>query len=67
MITGLTAEGKMQAIVLLSLPILMLGVVLVVNRPYAMVLFQRPIILAITLVSMTLGALWMRKIINFDY
>jgi len=66
-IRALTAEGRMQAIILLALPIAMLAIMLLINRPYAMVLFERPIILGVMLGSMGIGALWMRKIVNFDF
>jgi tight adherence protein B len=67
MITGLTAEGKLQAIVLLCLPIIMLIALLVVNRPYVMTLFDYPLLLVITASFMALGAYWMSRIINFDF
>jgi tight adherence protein B len=62
----LTAEGRMQALVLMALPPLMLGIMLVVNRNYAMTLFDYPSLLFAGLVSMGLGALWIRKIVNFE-
>lgn len=66
-ISALTAEGNMQALVLMALPIGLLGIMLVVNRPYAMILFERPIILGVMVTMMTVGYFWMRKIINFDF
>jgi tight adherence protein B len=62
----LTAEGRMQALVLLALPPFMLVVMLVINRNYAMALFEYPMVLVGALASMGLGALWIRKIINFE-
>jgi tight adherence protein B len=67
MIASLTAEGKLQAIILLALPVALFMYLFVVNRPYAMDLVNSPLLLGGTLVSMTLGALWIRKIINFDH
>ncbi len=66
-IKALTAEGRLQAIILLALPPLMLCAMLVINRPYAMVLFQYPALLIGMFLSMTLGAVWMHRIINFDF
>lgn len=67
MITGLTAEGKLQAYVLLALPLFLMGALFVVNRPYVLELFQYPWILLIMFGFMGLGAFWMTRIINFDY
>ena len=66
-ITALTAEGRLQALILLALPPLMLCAMLVINRTYAMVLFQYPALLIGMFLSMTLGAVWMHKIISFDF
>jgi tight adherence protein B len=66
-ISTLTAEGRMQAVMLMALPPGIFGIMLVLNREYAIVLFQYPLLLVGVLVSMTMGALWIRKIINFDF
>ncbi|MGH7170039.1 MAG: type II secretion system F family protein [Gemmataceae bacterium] len=63
----LTAEGRMQAGVLLVLPPIMFLVMRFVNRPYADVLLDHPGLLAVMLASMAAGALWIRKIIQFDF
>lgn len=65
-IRALTAEGRMQAIILLALPPIMLMLMLVLNRSYAMTLFHYPWVLVIMFVSMTIGAFWIHKIISFD-
>ena len=66
-IKGMTAEGRMQALILMGLPPLMLAMMTVVNRPYVVVLFDHAWLLAATGVSMALGWYWMRRIINFDF
>ncbi|MCH5377142.1 MAG: type II secretion system F family protein, partial [Planctomycetes bacterium] len=66
-VKALTAEGRLQAYVLLALPPALLAVMLVINRPYAMILFEHYWLLIITGVSMAIGAVWMRKIVNFDF
>lgn len=66
-VKALTAEGRLQGIILLALPPMMLFAMLVLNRPYIMVLFQYPAILIALLCSMIFGALWMRKIVHFDF
>src|SRR5690606_9876698 len=66
-VKSLTAEGKMQAGILMGLPFLIFGAMLIMNRSYALVLFDYPWLLAGIGISMGLGALWIRKIINFDF
>lgn len=66
-IKALTAEGRLQGLVLLGLPPAMLVVMLTLNRPYAMVLFQYPLLLTAMCLSMVVGAFWMRKIVHFDF
>ena len=66
-ISALTAEGRMQALILLLLPIVVLGFVSVANRNYAQVLFDHPGLLAGMFVAEAVGALWIRSIVNFDF
>lgn len=66
-ISTLTAEGRMQAGLLMALPPGMFAAMLIFNYSYAIVLFQYPMLLVGVLVSMGIGALWIRKIINFDF
>ena len=66
-VRALTAEGRMQAIVLLAIPPVMMVILLVVNPDYMLTLFQYPALLVGMFVSMTIGALWMRAIVNFDF
>ena len=63
----LSAEGKMSAWVLGLLPFGTAGLILLVNPGFMRVLWEDPIGLRMiggALVSMTLGVLWMRKIIR---
>ncbi|CAN5716669.1 hypothetical protein BH23PLA1_BH23PLA1_28670 [soil metagenome] len=66
-IKTLTAEGRLQAIILLGLPIAIFLGMLVMNYDYAMVLFEHPTLIIGTLVCEGIGALWIRKIVNFDF
>jgi tight adherence protein B len=66
-IRSLTAEGRIQALVLLALPPGMFFLILFLNRAYEQVLLDNPVILVITLISEVIGALWIRKIVNFDF
>jgi tight adherence protein B len=63
----LTAEGRMQAVVLLVLPPVMFFIMRFLNRPYADVLLDHTGLLAAMMASMAAGALWIRKIIQFDF
>lgn len=63
----LTAEGRMQAAVLLMLPPVLFLAMRFINRPYADVLLQHPGLLAGMMASMAVGALWIRRIIQFDF
>jgi tight adherence protein B len=66
-IRALTAEGRIQALVLLALPPALLMLILFMNRTYAEVLLESPNLLIGMFVSEGLGALWIRKIVNFDF
>jgi tight adherence protein B len=66
-IKSLTAEGRLQALILLALPPVMLVVMLVLNRPYAMVLFRYPGTLLAVVAMMMAGGLWMQRIVKFDF
>lgn len=63
----LTAEGRLQANVLLALPPLMFLVMLFLNPNYTDVLLAHPYYLLAMFVSMAFGTLWIRKIVHFDY
>jgi tight adherence protein B len=66
-IQSFTAEGRLQAGILLALPPLLFLVILVLNRTYAAVLLDHPSLLVGMFVCEALGALWIRRIINFDF
>jgi len=66
-INALTAEGRLQAIILLALPPAMLCILMIVNREYMMTLMNYPILLVAMFASMVFGGLWMRRIICFDF
>lgn len=66
-VKALTAEGRMQAWVLFLLPFAAWVALFFINRPYAMKLLDHPNLIYATLGLMTVGLLWIRKIVNFDY
>jgi tight adherence protein B len=66
-ISALTAEGRMQAIVLLLLPPGIFVLMMLLNWSYAESLLANYWLLIVTFVLELLGALWIRKIVNFDF
>jgi tight adherence protein B len=66
-IRALTAEGKLQAYILIALPFVVLGCLTVTSPDYIGLLLHYPWIIAVMIGSNILGALWMRSIINFDF
>jgi tight adherence protein B len=65
-IRALTGEGRMQAVVLIVLPIAALAAMLVLSPEYAQSLLDRPWLLGCAAGAQTLGALWIRRIVNFE-
>jgi tight adherence protein B len=65
-IRSLTAEGRLQGLTLVVLPLLVFGVLFVVNRRYAELLLARPGLVATTLGCMVVGLLWIRNIVRFE-
>lgn len=63
----LTAEGRLQATVLIAMPPLMLLVMLFLNPSYTEVLLEHPYYLVGAIASMCFGAWWIRRIVNFDF
>ena len=66
-IKALTAEGRMQAMILLALPPGMFLLMLFMNREYSGILLEHPALIWATAFGETIGALWIRKIVNFDF
>jgi tight adherence protein B len=66
-IQTLTAEGRMQAIVLLGLPVVMFFGFLLMLPEYESKLLDHPALIMATIGLELAGALWIRKIINFDF
>lgn len=66
-IRALTAEGRMQALILLILPLAVWCLLFLINRPYALKLVDHPSLIIAMLVTMSAGAWWIRRIVNFDF
>ena len=67
MIRALTAEGRMQANILMALPAALFLIMLVVKPVYAYAMLDQPKLLAAIAVSQTIGILWIRKIVNVPF
>ena len=68
-VAALTAEGKMSAIVLAALPILLGMAMWAINPDYINTLFDETIgqvLLVMSIVAALIGFGWMKKIINID-
>ncbi len=68
-VSALTAEGKMSAIVLGALPILLGFVMWAMNPEYISILFTHPIgkiLLVVSVIAALGGFAWMKKIITID-
>ncbi len=66
-VQSLTAQGRMQAIILLSLPVGMFALLMAVSPKYELVLLQYPMLIVAALAMMGAGALWINRIIHFDF
>jgi tight adherence protein B len=66
-VKSLTAEGRLQAIILLGLPIVMFFGFMLMMPDYESKLLEHPTLIGLTLGCEVLGALWIRKIVNFDF
>jgi tight adherence protein B len=63
----LTAEGRMEATVLLAMPPVVFGLIYFLNQSYASLLFEHPKVIWGMLGLMLVGLLWIRRIISFDF
>lgn len=66
-IKALTAEGRLQALILMALPPFMYCVLLLISREYALELLEHPNLILGALIAMAVGGIWIRKIVNFDF
>ena len=68
-VSALTAEGKLSAIVLVAMPVVISGVMYVLNPSYISILFSsttgKAMLLGATVVA-TAGFFWMQKMIKIE-
>jgi tight adherence protein B len=67
LIRSLTAQGRMQAIILLSLPVAMFVLLMVLQPKYEIVLLQYPALIVTALALMGIGGVWINRIVHFDF
>jgi tight adherence protein B len=65
-VRALTGEGRMQALVLIALPILVFVAMYVLNREYAQVLLEHPWLLAGCAAAQAAGAAVIHKLIQIE-
>jgi tight adherence protein B len=65
-IQTLTAEGRFQAILLLSLPFALFVILTIMNPEYELELLKHPRLILSTLGMMAFGGVWIKKIVSFD-
>lgn len=69
-IKSLAAEGKFSAYILMAMPIGIVVMLMLVNPGYMNVLFTHPLgwgMIVASVILMTIGGLWMRKIIDLKF
>lgn len=66
-IKTLTAEGRIQALVLLLMPPLLLAIIAMLNPEYVSTLWERPRLLAGMAGSELLGIIWIRRILALEF
>ena len=69
-IKSLAAEGKFSAYILMAMPIGIVVMLMLVNPGYMNVMFTHPLgwgMIAASIILMTIGGLWMRKIIDLKF
>jgi tight adherence protein B len=69
-IKGLAAEGKFSAYILIAMPFGIVAMLLAVSPNYMNSMFTHPlgwVMIGASFVLMTIGALWMRKIIDLKF
>lgn len=69
-IRSLSAEGKFSAYILMALPFGIIAMLSVANPDYIGVLFSDPLgwgMIGVSVVMMTIGGLWLRKIIDLKF
>jgi tight adherence protein B len=67
MIKALTAQGRMQAVILSGLPVAMFALLMYTQPTYEGELLNYPLLSLTALGMLVVGSLWIRRVVNFDY
>ena len=62
-----TAATEAESKEKIDWPVIAFFALLLVNREYALKLFRYPLLLGGCAVSMGIGAVWIRRIVNFEF
>jgi tight adherence protein B len=65
-VRALTGEARMQAVVLMVLPVIAFACLSVFSPNYVAELLERPGVLCFTTTAQVVGALWIRRIVSFE-
>ena len=69
-VASLSAEGKLSAYILMALPFAVPGIMSLMNPSFFSLMFQKPLgwaLLALVVIMLVVGGLWMRKIVSFKF
>jgi tight adherence protein B len=64
-----TAQGRLSGYILAALPIVVGGIIFLINRDYMMILFEQPmghLLLGIAVTLQLMGFLWIRRIVDIE-
>ena len=69
-VQALSSEGKMSAYVLMALPFVVTGILSFTSPAYVAQFVQSPlgfVLMGVAAVMLTIGALWLRKVVSFSF
>ncbi|NGN84838.1 type II secretion system protein F [Arthrobacter silviterrae] len=69
-VAGLSAEGKMSAYILFAIPFAVIGILTLTSPSYIAKFIQSPIgfaMIGASIVMLTIGGLWMKKVVSFKF
>jgi tight adherence protein B len=69
-VQALSSEGKMSAYVLMALPFVVTGILFFTTPAYVAQFGESPlgfVLIAVAVVMLTVGALWLRKVVSFSF
>jgi tight adherence protein B len=69
-VQALSSEGKMSAYVLMALPFVVTGILFLTTPQYVAQFGESPlgfVLIGVAVVMLTVGALWLRKVVSFSF